>query len=159
MEQPGGQNPLQRRLRIFGLNLIVMAVSFMLYYLGFFGRVEGPLSMTNIGKTIAGLGITAKGVQIIFIVFFLISLTWNWILNLVAHFTGQRLTCTAPTKGKGFCGQLVQRRRNAGKDGWVYTCPAGHQRVEAHFHPIRKGMVANSILAVSLVCCVMFYAR
>ena len=159
MEQTSMRNPLQQRLRIFGLNMIVMAVSFMLYYLGFFGRVEGPLTMTNIGKTIAGLGITSKDFQIILFVFFIISLTWNWLFNLLAHFTGQRLTCTAPTKEKGFCGQLVQRSRNAKKEGWVYTCPSGHRRTEAHFHPIRKGMLANSVLAVSLVCCVMFYAR
>jgi hypothetical protein len=147
-----------QRWRIgFGLNLIVMAVSFALYYLGFFGRVDGPLSMTNIGHGLASLGFTSESFQGFLIVVFIAALTWNWVLNMVAHLTGQRLTCTAGSAKEGFCGTLVTRRRGAGRQEWVYTCPNGHERKEAHFHPIRKGNLANSLLLVSLVSALMYY--
>lgn len=156
MKKTSMGNPLQRRLSYFGLNLIVMAVSFMLYYMGFFGRVEGPLSPHNIGKSIASLGITSNGVQAIVCILFLIALTWNWIFNLLAHLVGQRLTCSH-AKGKKLCGELVQRSR-APEGHWVYTCPHGHCRKEAHFHPLRKGTFANSVLMVTLAICVAYFA-
>lgn len=159
MNHTGRGNPLQRRLTAFGLNLIVMALSFMLYYLGFFGKIDGPLSMTNIGRTMSGIGITLNGVQIFLVVVFIIALTWNWILNMVARQTGRNFTCTAGNKEKGPCGHLVQRSRDAKGQGWVYTCPSGHRRREALFNPIRKGTLATSLLMVALVCCVMFYVR
>ena len=43
-----------------GLNMIVMAACFGLYELGFFGRVDGPLSMTNIGRSLSGIGFTSQ---------------------------------------------------------------------------------------------------
>ncbi|HOI96217.1 MAG TPA: hypothetical protein PK250_16045 [Syntrophobacter fumaroxidans] len=157
MQYMSAGNPLQRRLKSFGLNMMVMAVSFGLYYLGFFGGVEGPLNMTNIGKTIVGLGFTSNHFQVLLFAFFIIALTWNWVLNLVAHLTGQRLTCSAGSEEKGFCGQPVQRSRDSEGKGWIYTCPCNHRGAQAHFRPIRKGTKANSVLMVSLVCCVMYY--
>jgi hypothetical protein len=141
----------------FGLNMIVMAVSFALYFLGFFGGVEGPLTMTNIGRGLADLGFTSESFQGLLIAIFILALTWNWVLNLVAHLTGQRLTCTAGSAQEGFCGELVERRRSSGEKVWAYACPHGHARKEAHFHPIRKGRLANSVLAASLVMALMYY--
>ncbi len=43
-----------RRKTAFGINLVVMAVSFALYELGFFGRVEGPLAPAHIGRRLPG---------------------------------------------------------------------------------------------------------
>lgn len=157
MKNTSMRNPLQRRLSYFGLNMIVMAVSFMLYYLGFFGGVEGPLNAASIGKGIKNLGITSNGFQVILCILFVIALTWNWIINLLAHLTGQRLTCTEGN-GKGVCGDLVTRSRDP-NGAWVYTCPHGHIRYEAHFHPVRKGTFANSMLMVTLAACVMYFAR
>jgi hypothetical protein len=157
MQQTQGRSYAQRWKFRFGLNMIVMAVCFGLYYLGFFGRVEGPLSMANIGKGLAGMGFTVASFQGLLIAIFLILLTWNWLLNLVAHLTGQRLTCTHGSREQECCGELVERRRDRDGKSWVYACPNGHMRREAHFHPIRKGKLANSLLAASLAAAVMFY--
>jgi hypothetical protein len=141
----------------FGLNMIVMAVSFALYHLGFFGRVDGPLSMPNIGRALADAGFTVTGFQVMLVILFVIALTWNWVLNLIAHLAGQCLTCAKGSAQEGFCGELVQRHRNESGTGWAYTCLRGHCRSDAHFHPIRKGRLANSILTASLAAAIMFY--
>ena len=152
------RNSHAQRLKVgFGLNMIVMAVCFALYYLGFFGRVDGPLSMPNIGRALASAGFTVGSFQAMLVLLFVIALTWNWVLNLIAHLSGQRLTCTKGSPQEGFCGELVQRRRDESGKGWTYTCPRGHCRSDAHFHPIRKGTLANSLLMASLAAAVMFY--
>jgi len=157
MDQTQRRSPAQRFKAGFGLNMIVMAVSFALYYLGFFGGVEGPLAMPNIGRALADIGFTVVSFQAMLVVLFVIALTWNWVLNVIAHLTGQRLTCTKGSPQEGFCGERVQRRRNDSGTGWSYTCPRGHCRSDAHFHPIRKGKAANSILMASLAAAIMFY--
>jgi len=141
----------------FGLNMVVMAVSFGLYDLGFFGRVDGPLSMPNIGRFLADIGFTVSSFQAMLVILFVIALTWNWVLNLVAHLTGQRLTCTTGSPQEGFCGELVQRQRDVSGKDWTYICPRGHCRNDAHFHPIRKGKLANSLLMASLAAALMFH--
>jgi len=140
-----------------GLNMIVMAACFGLYELGFFGRVDGPLSMTNIGRSLSGIGLTSHGFQVLLVILFGLALTWNWALNVIAHLTGQRLTCTKGSPQEGFCGELVQRRREESGGDWTYTCPSGHHRKDAHFHPIRKGKLANSVLMASMVAAIMYY--
>jgi hypothetical protein len=149
--------PAQRLKLGFGLNMIVMAVSFALYYLGFFGRVDGPLSMASIGRGLADAGFTVASFQAMLVAFFAIALTWNWVLNLIAHHSGQRMTCSKGSAQEGFCGELVQRKRDPSGKGWTFTCPHGHRRGEAHFHPIRKGKLANSILMASLAAAIMFH--
>jgi len=141
----------------FGLNMVVMAVSFGLYDLGFFGRVDGPLSMPNIGRFLADIGFTVSSFQAMLVILFVIALTWNWVLNLVAHLTGQRLTCTTGSPQEGFCGELVQRQRDVSGKDWTYICPRGHCRNDAHFHPIRKGKLANSLLMASLAAALWFH--
>ena len=91
------------------------------------------------------------------VILFIIALTWNWVLNLIAHLTGQRLTCTKGSPQEGFCAELVQRDRDPSGQGWTYTCPHGHCRNDANFHPIRKGKLANSLLMVSLAAALMFH--
>ena len=159
MNQTQRGSHAQRWKAGFGLNMIVMAVSFGLYYLGFFGRVDGPLSisMASIGRALAGVGFTVGSFQAMLVILFVIALTWNWVLNLIAHLTGQRLTCTKGSPQEGFCAELVQRDRDPSGQGWAYTCPHGHCRTDAHFHPIRKGKLANSLLMVSLAAALMFH--
>jgi hypothetical protein len=91
------------------------------------------------------------------VAFFAIALTWNWVLNLIAHHSGQRMTCSKGSAQEGFCGELVRRERDASGTGYTFTCPHGHRRGEAHFHPIRKGKLANSILMASLAAAIMFH--
>jgi hypothetical protein len=157
MNQTQRSNYAQRWKAGFGLNMIVMAVCFALYYLGFFGRVDGPLSMANIGRALSDVGFTVGSFQAMLVFLFVIALTWNWVLNLVAHLTGQRLTCTKGSPQEGFCGELVQRRKDDSGKNWAYTCPRGHCRNDAHFHPIRKGKLANSLLMASLAAAIMFH--
>lgn len=157
LTQPPGRSYARRWKFRFGLNMIVMAVCFGLYYLGFFGRVEGPLSMANIGKSLAGLGFTVASFQWLLIAVFLILLTWNWVLNIIAHLAGKLLTCTQGSPEQGFCGEWVERHRDRDGKSWVYACPKGHLRSEAHFHPIRKGKLANSLLAISLAAALAFH--
>jgi hypothetical protein len=113
--------------------------------------------MANIGQGLAGLGFTVASFQVLLIAIFIGMLTWNWILNLIAHLTGQRLTCSQGSREQGFCGELVERRRGHDGKSWAYACLNGHLRSEAHFHPIRKGKLANSLLMASLVAALMFY--
>ncbi len=157
LPQTPGRSFARRWKYRFGLNMIVMAVCFGLYYLGFFGRVERPLSMANIGRGLAGMRFTVASFQGVLIAVFVILLTWNWVLNLIAHLAGQRLTCSQGSREQGFCGKLVERRRGRDGKSWVYACPNGHLRSEAHFHPIRKGQLANSLLAAGLAAAVMFH--
>ena len=157
MDQTQRSSPAQRFKVGFGLNMIVMAVSFGLYYLGFFGGVDGPLATVSLGRTLAGIGFTSASFQVMLVILFIIALTWNWVLNLAAHLTGQRLTCTKGSPQEGFCAELVQRDREDSGKSWTYTCPRGHCRNDAHFHPIRKSKLANSLLMASLVAAVMFY--
>jgi hypothetical protein len=157
MEQTQRSSYPQRWKFGFGLNMIVMAVSFGLYYLGFFGRVDGPLSMPNIGRALADIGFTVNSFQVLLVALFVIALVWNWVLNLIAHLNGQRLTCAKGSPQEGFCGELVQRDRDETGENWAYTCPRGHCRKDAHFHPIRKGKLANSLLMASLAAALMFY--
>ncbi len=147
----------ERRMTAFGLNLVVMALCFALYELGFFGRVEGPLAPANIGRALAGLGFTVSSFQALLVAVFLVLLGWNWVVNLVAHFTGRRLTCSEESAEQGRCGEPVVRRRRPDGRGWLYTCPRGHRRTEAHFHPLRKGKLANSLLLAGLAAALSFY--
>jgi hypothetical protein len=82
---PGNLRPrrrfIQTRLQNFGLSMIVMGASFLLYYLGLFGGVEGPLEPAKIGDTLASLGVSNYHVLGICLLFMVISLTWNHAYN------------------------------------------------------------------------------
>ena len=76
-----GRGFVQTRLQHFGLSMIVMGISFLLYYLGLFGGVEGPLEPAGIGDTLAFLGVSNHHVLGICLLFMVISLTWNHVYN------------------------------------------------------------------------------
>lgn len=96
---PGTPRPrrrfVQTRLQNFGLSMIVMGASFLLYYLGLFGGVEGPLEPARIGDTLASLGVSNHHVLGICLLFMIISLTWNHVYNAfqsirLRHDTGRQ---------------------------------------------------------------------
>ncbi len=92
----------QTRLQNFGLSMIVMVVSFLLYYLGLFGGVEGPLKPARIGETLASLGVSNYHVLGTCLVFMLISLTWNHVYNACHPFLRRNDTGgPIPTVRKG----------------------------------------------------------
>jgi hypothetical protein len=143
------------RLHNFGLTLIVMGVSFFLYYLGLFGTVEGPLTPANIGASLSSLGVTQRHVIIILLTLLIGAITWNWIYNLTSLVAGHRMTCQARSKdAHGFCGAPVRRIRHvskrSGRTVVEYVCPDGHRRNEAHFHPLKKGVVSHTVCAACL---------
>ena len=139
MDQTQRRSPAQRFKAGFGLNMIVMAVSFALYYLGFFGGVEGPLAMPNIGRALADIGFTVVSFQAMLVVLFVIALTWNWVLNLIAHLTGQRLTCTKGSPQEGFCAELVRRDRDPFRPGMDLHLPPWPLPEGCQFPPDPQG--------------------
>lgn len=139
-----------RRLRNFGLTMVVMGVSLFLYYLGFFGGVDGPLAPERMGAALADLGVGRRHVIVLLVSLTFGAASWNWIYNLTSLATGRRMTCNHTDKASGeVCGAVAQRLRHASKRSGQtvveYRCPHGHRRPEAHFHPVRKGTVSHTI--------------
>lgn len=141
----------RNRLHSFGLTMVVMGVSFVLYYLGLFGTVDGPLTPGNMGATLSGLGVTQRHMIMVLISILIFALSWNWIFNLTSALIGARMTCKATEKGddNGLCGAPVKRTRRVsrrtGQSVVEYVCPCGHRRADAHFHPVKKGSMGNTV--------------
>jgi len=79
---------IRKRTQHFGLSMVVMGISFFLYYLGLFGNVDGPLAPGKIGESLAGMGVEKTHMLMFFLSFFIIAMTWNHIFNLVTYITG-----------------------------------------------------------------------
>ncbi len=155
---------LRRRLRGFSVTMMVMGLSFGLYYLGFFGGVEGPLEAGNIGQSLAGMGVTKKHFFTFFLSIFVFAATWNHIFNFVSHNTGSRLTCKKDPLGNGhICGSRIVKRekvqdKKTGQPVTYFTCEEGHRLREAHFHPVRKGVFSHTLwLACGTFCAIVFF--
>lgn len=155
-------NYLSKRTRSFGMTMIVMGISFGLYYLGFFGGIDGPLSSDNLALRLKEMGVTQRHVMIFFLTLLLFTSVWNWVYNLISYINGSRLTCKKEVDGKP-CGEPVIRLRCVGKKtGYkytVYVCKHAHRLNEAHFHPIRKGTVSHCLWLTSIVFCgIVFFS-
>jgi hypothetical protein len=83
----------QQRLGRFGLTLIVMGISFILYYLGLFGGVDGPLNPSRLGAHLTLWGVSKAHLLMFATGMTLLTLTWNWIYNLAGFLLGTRRTC------------------------------------------------------------------
>ncbi len=139
---------VQSRLRGFGTTMIVMGISFIFYYLGLFGSVDGPLNPDTIGLTLSTWGVTRFHVILCLSIMLVGAVAWNWVINLVCFAMGRRLTCTAtPTGAVSACGSEVNRirrvSRRSGKTIGHYVCARGHHRPDAQFHPIKKGTTSH----------------
>ena len=103
----------RERLFNFGVTMIVMSICFPLYYLGLFGNVEGPLQPARLGERLASMGVSKTHMLALFLSFLIISVTWNWIYNLVSLLIGSRLICFKKVGHEGAaCGgaELVRSR-------------------------------------------------
>ena len=91
---PGGppHGFARSRLHNFGLTMVIMGASFILYYLGLFGTVEGPLTPANIGASLSSLGVTQRHVILMLLALLIGAITWNWIFNLTCFAAGRRMT-------------------------------------------------------------------
>ncbi len=82
-DNSGYPDNTKNQIRKFGYNMIVLAISIGLYYLGFFGTAEGPLNPSGIGQKLKSAGFNGHHLLFALSVLFIISLTWNWIYNSV----------------------------------------------------------------------------
>lgn len=150
---------LQQRMVRMCLSMAVMVLCFPLYYLGFFGSVDGPLHPARIGDSLAGLGATRHHVAIILVFCLMVAVSWNWVYNWVSLRMGARLTCKRTIDADGNpCGGRVRREkiltRKKNPEAVRYVCVHGHRGRTAHFHPIRKGTVSHSLWVI-LLCFVI----
>lgn len=153
----------RRRLHRFGLDMTVIGVCFLLYYLGFFGGTPGPLDPSRIGDSLVRLGATTKHVMIFFIGLAVLAVSWNWIFNLVSYLCGRRLTCSLLDDAGACCGLPVKRTKTVSKKNGAtvcrYVCARGHRKTEAHFHPLVKGTVGHTLWVTAVIFCfIVFYA-
>jgi hypothetical protein len=153
----------QQRLFHFGITMIVMGASFFLYYLGFFGRVEGPLNPAQLGEHLAVSGVSKAHLIIVAVVLVLLSLSWNLIFNLACLRLGRRLTCSRVDEDANTCGATVRRQaasqKKNSRSAQGYVCAHGHTQPKAHFHPLKKGTIGHMLWVTSLMFAfVVFYA-
>jgi hypothetical protein len=153
----------QQRLVHFGITMIVMGVCFFLYYLGFFGGVDGPLNPAQLGEHLSASGVSRAHLIIAAAVLVLLSLSWNWIFNLVCLRLGWRLTCSRVGEQAVICGATIRRhavpQEMNDKSPQRYVCTHGHTQREAHFHPLKKGTIGHMLWVTSLIFAVIvFYA-
>jgi len=152
---------IHKRLIRMSLSTLVMILCFPLYYLGLFGSVEGPLNPDRIGDFLAGMGVTKTHSLVFFLSFLIIAVSWNWIHNIVSLLVGSRLTCNKLDEEGKPCGARVERRKaeqkKTGQKVAQYVCAHGHKRPDAHFHPVRKGMVSHTVWLVALSFCVVVF--
>ncbi|WP_300455773.1 hypothetical protein [Desulfobacula sp.] len=149
---------IRKRTQCFGMSMMVMGVSFFLYYLGLFGNVEGPLSPGKIGASLAGIGVTKAHALMFFLSFFIIAMTWNHLYNLVSLMMGSRLTCNHKNKEGHICGALTRKIKTGTdkkKGGVRYTCVNGHTCFNAGFRPVKKGSVSHTVWVTALLFCVI----
>ena len=155
----------QQRLAHFGVTMIVMGASFFLYYMGFFGAVDGPLNPALLGEHLSASGVSKMHLSILASVLALLSLSWNWVFNLVCLRLGRRLTCSLVDEQGNICGATVrrqaalQRKYSKRTQCYVYVCTHGHTQAKAHFHPLKKGTIGHMLWVTSLMFAfVVFYA-
>ncbi|HSO20142.1 MAG TPA: hypothetical protein VLT88_11815 [Desulfosarcina sp.] len=159
------QGFVRSRLHNFGLTMVVMGASFVLYYLGLFGTVDGPLTPAHMGASLASLGVTQRHMMVLLLSLLIGAVSWNWVYNLTSLAVGSRMTCMGRAKDdEGCCGAPVRRTRfvskRTGKTVVEYVCSCGHRRPDAHFHPIKKGTASNTVWIACLVfVLIAFFGR
>ena len=151
----------QQRLVHFGITMIVMGVCFFLYYAGFFGGVDGPLNPAQVGEHLSASGVSKTHLIIMAAVLVLLSLSWNWIFNLICLGLGRRLTCSRVDEHGNICGAAVRRQavpqKKNSRQTNGYVCAHGHTQSKAHFHPIQKGTIGHMLWVTSLILAVIVF--
>ena len=157
-----GEELASRQLKKFGISMLVLAVSIGLYYLGFFGSVDGPLHPARIGEKLSRLGVTRIHLLITFIALFAVTLVWNWIYNLINRWMGKRFICLYKDKSGKTCGAAAKLQKAHGQKAnaanRLFLCEKGHTDTNAQFLPVKKGKWDYTLCAAMLtvVCGIMF---
>ncbi|EMS80738.1 hypothetical protein [Desulfotignum phosphitoxidans] len=116
----------QQAMRLM-VTLVSLGGSIWLYYLGFFGTVEGPLNPEKIGAAMAGKNIAPGHLLAGLFLIFLVSISWNWVYNLIHRIKIERAASRHPQA-------------------------AGKQKNEpVTFQPVRKGPWSHTIWAGALM--------
>ncbi len=109
------------------VTLASLGGSIGLYYLGFFGTVEGPLNPEKISAAVAGSNIGSGHLLAGLFLIFLVSISWNWVYNMI-----NRIKIDRAATG--------------------HSQSAGKQKIEpVTFQPVRKGPWSHTIWAGSLM--------
>lgn len=109
------------------VTLASLGGSIGLYYLGFFGTLEGPLNPEKISAAVADSDIGPGHLLAGLFLIFLVSISWNWVYNLINRIKIDR----AATR---------------------HMQTAGKQKIEpVTFQPVRKGPWSHTIWAGSLM--------
>lgn len=153
----------RRQLKKFGVNMSILGASIGLYYLGFFGSIDGPLHPTRIGEKLNSLGFTQMHLLITCIALFAVTVCWNWIYNLISRWTGRRFTCLHKNDSGEICGAAAKRHKNHDQktdaNNCIFVCDKGHQNVHAQFLPVKKNKWGYTLCAsmLTVVCGIMVY--
>jgi hypothetical protein len=126
--------------------MTVMGASFILYYLGLFGGVEGPLNPGRIGERLAASGISNRHLLILLISCLMIALSWNWLYNAACRLLGRRMFCTFHQGKKTNCDAQAWRNSEG-----VYVCGAGHLNSRVRFAAVRKGTISHFVWMMFLI--------
>ncbi len=109
------------------VTLVSLGGSIGLYYLGFFGTLEGPLNPEKISAALAGSNIGPGHLLAGLFLIFLVSISWNWVYNMFNRIKVDR----AATR---------------------HSQTAGKQKIApVTFQPVRKGPWSHTIWAGSLM--------
>ena len=158
-----GDELARRQLKSFGISMLVLGVSIGLYYLGFFGSVDGPLHPARLGENLSRLGFTQIHLLVIFSALFIVSLTWNWIYNLINQWTGKRFVCLYKDKSGKPCGAAAKLQKTHGQkttaNNRLFLCEKGHTSTNAQYLPVKKGKWGYTLCAAMLtvVCGITIY--
>ncbi len=158
-----GDELANRQLKNFGISMLVMGLSIGLYYLGFFGSLDGPLHPARIGEKLNRLGFTQIHLLITFIVLFAVTVVWNWVYNLVNQWTGRRFICLHKDSAGNTCGAAAKIQKHHDQkpdaDNRLFLCAKGHANTTAQFRPVKKGKWAYSLCAcvLTIVCGITLY--
>ena len=162
-QQITGDEMARVQLKKFGINMLVLGASIGLYYLGFFGSVDGPLHPTRIGEKLSSLGFTQIHLLITCIAVFAVTVVWNWIYNLFNRLTGRHLTCLHEDTSGKICGAATKIQKNhtpkANANNPFFICEKGHTNTNAQYLPVKKGRWGYTLCAVMLtvVCGITIY--
>lgn len=118
---------IRHQMKRLVLTLASLGGSIGLYYLGFFGTMEGPLNPEKISAALAGGTIVPGHLIAGLFLIFLISISWNWVYNMFNRIKIDR----AATR---------------------HSQTAGKQKIApVTFQPVRKGPWSHTIWAGSLM--------
>ena len=141
-----GRGFIQTRVKNFGVTMIVMGVSFGLYYLGLFGGIDGPLNPSQIGERLASVGFSKRHMQILMLSCLTVAVGWNWLYNSVCRQLGRRMICNHRVDKKTTCKAPAWRNREG-----AYVCGAGHFQGQVRFQPLKKNTLAHFLWMMFLI--------